>query len=411
MILSTEDDQGSPPVPFWKRAVLAPSVLDWIRIALLVVGVGCVLTGLLPIAEARASVERIAPLMLFLASVIVLAELTKQAQVFDVIAARLALLGRGAYPALFLLCVVFASATTIFLNLDTTAVLLTPVMLALAPKARIAPLPLAMTTVWLANTASLLLPVSNLTNLLALNKVGLSAPEFAVRMWLPQTVSIAITMALLWVFYWRRGVRGADRYEPAEPEPIKDALLFWSTAVACVLFIAAILAGLQIEVAAIVAAALAITAYLIRDRGSLRPSLIPWQLLVFVTGLFLVVPTLMRHGLNDVMTSLIGTEEGFGGLVRTATAGAGLSNVVNNLPAYVAGEQVVPLANHDQLLALLTGTNLGSVITPWASLATLLWFEWCRRRGVRVPLIKFMLTGAVLAICLLPAVVGVLFLS
>ncbi|MFC7643191.1 SLC13 family permease [Streptosporangium lutulentum] len=411
MILSSVDDQGSPSVPLWKRAVLAPSVLDWIRIALLVAGVVCVLTGLLPIAEAQASVERIAPLMLFLASVIVLAELTKQAQVFDVIAARLALLGRGAYPALFLLCVAFASATTIFLNLDTTAVLLTPVMLALAPKAKIAPLPLAMTTVWLANTASLLLPVSNLTNLLALNKVGLSAPEFAVRMWLPQTVSIAITMALLWVFYWRRGVRGADRYEPAEPEPIKDTLLFWGTATACVLFIAAILAGLQIEIAAIVAAALAIAAYLIRDRGSLRPSLIPWQLLVFVTGLFLVVPTLMRHGLNDLMTALIGTEEGFGGLVRTATAGAGLSNVVNNLPAYVAGEQVVPLANHDQLLALLTGTNVGSVITPWASLATLLWFEWCRRRGVRVPLVKFMLTGAVLAICLLPAVVGVLLLS
>lgn len=101
MILSTADDQGSPSVPLWKRAVLAPSVLDWIRIALLVAGVGCVLTGLLPIVEARASVERIAPLMLFLASVIVLAELTKQAQVFDVIAARLALLGRGPIPRSF----------------------------------------------------------------------------------------------------------------------------------------------------------------------------------------------------------------------------------------------------------------------------------------------------------------------
>ena len=61
----------------------------------------------------------------------------------------------------------FAAATTTVLNLDTTAVLLTPVMLALARKAGIAVIPLAMTTVWLANTASLLLPVSNLTNLLA----------------------------------------------------------------------------------------------------------------------------------------------------------------------------------------------------------------------------------------------------
>lgn len=72
----------------------------------------------------------------------------------------------------------FAGLTTIALNLDTTAVLLTPVMLALATRVGIAPLPLAMTTVWLANTASLLLPVSNLTNLLAAERVALSPPAW-----------------------------------------------------------------------------------------------------------------------------------------------------------------------------------------------------------------------------------------
>ncbi|WP_170323011.1 ArsB/NhaD family transporter [Acrocarpospora macrocephala] len=398
---------GQRSVPLWKRAVAALTPLDWVRIALLAIGIGCVVTGLLPADEAFSSFQRIAPLMLFLAAVIVLAELTKQAQVFDVIATRLALLGRGSYPMLFLLCVAFASCTTMFLNLDTTAVLLTPVMLALAPRARIAPLPLAMTTVWLANTASLLLPVSNLTNLLALDKVGLSAPQFAARMWLPQLVSIAVTMVLLWVFFWRAGARGADRYEPAAPEPIGDRVLFWVTAGACLMFIAAILGGLQIEIAALAAAALAIVAYLVRDRGSLRPSLIPWQLLVFVTGLFLVVPTLMRHGLADVMTSIIGADHGFAGLLRAGGAGAGLSNVVNNLPAYVAGEQVIPVDNHDQLLSLLVGTNVGPVITPWASLATLLWFESCQRHAVKVPLVKFMLTGALLAVCIVPAVVAV----
>ena len=70
---------------------------------------------------------------------IVLAELTKEAEVFDVIAARMATAGRGDYPALFVLCVAFASLTTIFLNLDTTAVLLTPVMLALAAEGRGSP--------------------------------------------------------------------------------------------------------------------------------------------------------------------------------------------------------------------------------------------------------------------------------
>ncbi|MGH3388139.1 MAG: SLC13 family permease, partial [Actinomadura sp.] len=231
------------------------SVLDWIRLALFVAGIISVATGLLPAADAEHSIRRIAPLLLFLGSVIVLAELTKEAGVFDVLAVRMARLGGGDYRALFFLCVAFASLTTIFLNLDTTAVLLTPVMLALAPKARIAALPLAMTTVWLANTASLLLPVSNLTNLLAAGQVALETSEFAVRMWAPQLAAIAATMLFLWVCYWRRGARGAERYEPPEPPTVRDRVLFTTTGTACMLFIAVILAGVLIEYAATIAAA------------------------------------------------------------------------------------------------------------------------------------------------------------
>jgi arsenical pump membrane protein len=268
-----------------------------------------------------------------------------------------------------------------------------------------------MTTVWLANTASLLLPVSNLTNLLAADRVALTAPRFAARMWLPQLAAIAATMLFLWIFYWRRGARGADRYTPPEPAQVRDRVLFTVTGVACLLFIAGILVGVQIGIAATGAAAIAVVAFAVRDRSRLRPALLPWQLLVFVTGLFLVVPTLMRYGLSDLMVALIGTGDGAVGGLRAAAAGAGLSNVINNLPAYVAGESVVPVGNHDQLLALLVGTNVGPVITPWASLATLLWFEWCRRRQVRVPLRTFVLTGMVLTAVALPVTIAALLVT
>ncbi len=323
--------------------------------------------------------------------------------------------GRGNYAALFLLCVAFASLTTIFLNLDTTAVLLTPVMLALAARARIATLPLAMTTVWLANTASLLLPVSNLTNLLAADRVALETRAFAARMWLPQLAVLAVTMALLWAFYWRRRMRGEDAYDPPAPAPVRDRVLFSATGVACLLFIAAILGGVhtgvQLGVAATVAAAVAVAAFAVRDRSALRPSLIPWQLMVFVTGLFLVVPTLERFGLDDAMVAFVGHDGDALGAFRAAFSGAGLSNVLNNLPAYVAGESAVPASNQEQLLSLLIGTNVGPVITPWGSLATLLWFEWCRRWDVRVPMRKFVLTGAVLAVLGCAASVGALLLT
>jgi arsenical pump membrane protein len=389
--------------------------LDWIRIGLLVAGLLAVSTGLLPAAEAEQSLRRIAPLLLFIAGVIVLATLTNKAQVFDTIATRLAIVGRGSYLALFLLCVAFASATTIFLNLDTTAVLLTPVFLALARRASIADLPLAMTTIWLANTASMLLPVSNLTNLLAAGRVALTAPEFATRMWAPQLAILAATMVFLWVFYWRHGRRGADRYVPAPPvrfEGSRQRTLFRVAAASCLLFIGAIpFVGEHIGYAAAAAALVLVIAFAVLDRTALRLSLVPWRLLIFVTGLFLVVPTLSIHGLTDVMAAVIGPDPGAEGAFRAAAAGAGLSNLVNNLPAYAAGETAVPLGNHDQLLALLIGTNAGPIITPWASLATLLCLESCRAAGLRINVRRFALHGFGLAVVTVGVGVLVLLLS
>ncbi|MGW6118924.1 SLC13 family permease [Nocardia sp. NPDC055165] len=402
--------------PQWWARLPRPrlSVLDRIRVGLLLVGLTFVATGLLPRAEAAANLRRVGPLLLFLASVIVLAELTREAKVFDVIAHRIAIVGRGNYLALFALCVTFASATTILLNLDTTAVLLTPVMLALAGPTRIPPLPLAITTLWLANTASLLLPVSNLTNLLAADRIAKSSTEFAASMWAPQLASITVTMLFLWLWYWRRDRRDADRYVPPEPirtEGMRARTLLYATAGACLLFILAIpVVGDQIGLAAVVAATIAVVAFAILRPAALRWSLIPFQLLIFVIGLFLVVPTLSRWGLNDIMHGLIGVDDGVAGAFRAAAAGAGLSNVANNLPAYTAGESVIPVENGTQLLALLIGTNVGPVVTPWASLATLIGLEFCRTHEVRVPMLRFVCTGFALAVVATAAAVTALLL-
>ncbi|WP_328807805.1 ArsB/NhaD family transporter [Nonomuraea antri] len=378
-------------------------MLDWIRIGLLALGLIFVATGLLPLENAVISMGGIWPILIFLFAIIVTAELTKEAQVFDAIAARMAVLGRGNYAALFFLSTAFASLVTIFLNLDTTAVLLTPVMLALAHRAGIAALPLAMTTIWLANTASLLLPVSNLTNLLGIQRIDLTPPEFAARMWAPQIAAIVVTMAFLWAFYWRRGRRHELSYVPPAPPPVADRVLFGAASLACALFIVLLLLDVHVAIASTVSAIIVVTAFFVRDRKRLTWSLVPWQLLVFVTGLFLVVPTLSELGLKNLMTWLVGT---YDDPYRTAAVGGALSNLINNLPAYKAIEEVV--TDQTQLLALLAGTNVGPVVTPWASLATLLWFESCRRHDVKVPLRRFFLTGAGLAVAGVAATVWAL---
>jgi arsenical pump membrane protein len=276
-------------------------------------------------------------------------------------------------------------------------------------------LPFAMCTVWLANTASLLLPVSNLTNLLAAGRINLSPAGFAARLGPAQAAALAVTGVLLWVFYWRRGRRGdqhegVDRYEVPEPFQVPHRGLLWVTGVACAAFIPAILAGVQLEVVSSVAAGVVLVAFAFLKPRALSWKLIPWRLPVFVIGLFFVVQTLSYHFLRPLTAALVGSSPGAAGVFRAAAAGAALSNAANNLPSYVAVAAAVPDANHTQLLGLLIGVNVGPVIVPWASLATLLCYERCVAAGVAVPLRRFMATGACLAVAGIAAAVAALLL-
>ena len=190
-----------------------------------------------------------------------------------------------------------------------------------------------------------------------------------------------------------------------------DPVLYRIALVACLLFVAGILAGVEIGLASGVAAAILVAGFAVRARAGLRPALIPWRLLVFVTGLFLVVQTIGGHGLDRVMGAAHRRRPGHRGLAAGGAVGALFANVVNNLPAYVAGEAVIAPANHTQLLALLLGTNVGPLATPWASLATLIWYERCRAAGVAVPLGRFVATSAALAALATTATVAALLLT
>ncbi|RIV41303.1 ArsB/NhaD family transporter [Micromonospora radicis] len=388
-----------------------PHPLDVIAIALAVAGAACVATGLLPRAAAADTLARVVPLLLFLGTVVVLAELTAAAGVFDVLATRLAVAARGRWLALFALCVGFAALTTIVLNLDTTAVLLTPVMVTLAVTLRTAVAPLAITTVWLANTASLLLPVSNLTNLLAAERIGLDPLAYAAVMWLPQLAVLAVTIILLWYLWWRRDRPAGGRFPAPPVHRPADPVLYRTALAACLLFVGGILAGAPVGLASAVATGLLLLGFAVRSPGTLRPALLPWRLLVFVTGLFLVIQTIGQHGLNDLVARLAGDEGGVAGVLRAGGTGALLANLVNNLPAYLAGETVLPVGDRQRLLALLVGTNVGPLALPWASLATLLWLERCRAARVKIPLGRFLATSTVLATLGTLAAVGALLLT
>ena len=102
---------------------------------------------------------------------------------------------------------------TAVLGLDATVVLLTPAAFAAAAKARLPGRPAGVRGAHLANSASLLLPISSLTNLLAFRATELSFAGFAARMALPWAVAIAIEWGVL-----RRAFRRALEAPGRAPE-------------------------------------------------------------------------------------------------------------------------------------------------------------------------------------------------
>jgi arsenical pump membrane protein len=363
----------------------------WLSAAVL--GSLTVVTGLLPLDDATGVLRRIAPVLVFLVAMTVLAELADAAELFDVAAVRAARLAGGRTWRLYAAVLLLAVVTTVGLSLDTTAVLLTPVMLSLAQRLELDPLPFAFAAVWLANTASMLLPVSNLTNLLAVGSVDLSPAAYAGRMLLPAVVAIALTCVALALWH-RRALAGS--YTVPARHAAADRPLVLGAAVACLLLVPALLLGIPVAVASSVSAALLAAVFVVRRPSALRSGLVPWRLVLLVIGLFLVVAAAGPHGLDAGLRDAAGSDSRLR-LVATAAVGA---NVANNLPVYLALDRVVPA---DRLLDVLLGVNLGPLVLPWGSLATLLWLERCRARGVHIRLRTFALSGLLLTPPLLVA--------
>jgi arsenical pump membrane protein len=369
--------------------------------ALLVAAGALLFFGVLPVDDAGEVAQRVWPVLLFVVAITVVTELAAEAELFRVIAEAAARVGRGRAWALWLLVVLLAVVSTVFLSLDTTAVLLTPIVIVLARHSGLSPLPFALTTVWLANTASLLLPVSNLTNLLAQHQLqGYSALDFARLMALPAVVAIVVPCLLLFGIY-RKDL--LVRYEPDERHAPRDRVLYWASAIVVVALLPALVSGIAVWIPACAAAVVLTTVFAVRRRSTLRFSLVPWQIVLLVSGLFLVVQAGHSLGLAALLETAAGREDDAAGLLRLAASGAVGGNLVNNLPAYLALEPVT--GSPARLAALLIGTNAGPLVTPWASLATLLWHQRLVALGVEFSWRRYALLGLlVVPLTLVPAV-------
>ena len=339
--------------------------------------------------------SRLGPIVVFLLTITVTAEVADRAGVFDVAGHWLARHGRHRVWLAWLLFAGLAVVCTVVLSLDTTAVLLTPVGIAIARQVGVRPLLFALTTLWVANTGSLLLPVSNLTNLLALHafsRYGVGHSGYVALAWAPATAAVVGTLAA--IAWLQRGVlRG--RYLADPPADPHDPVLFRVSGTVCLLVGPFFALGAPPAAVATVAAVVSVAAAAWRAPALLRALPVPWLMALGFVAVSVLVTWAHDHGLGAALAGAAGTGEGPGSLLRLAAVAAAAANAVNNLPAYLALE---PTAGGPQrLFALLIGVNAGPLVTPWGSLATLLWLQRCRAADVQVHAGKLAVAGLVCA--------------
>ena len=347
-------------------------------------------------------VERVTPILVFLVAITVVAEISDLAGLFDTLAHRAARLAGGRVVVLWLLIVGLAVASTVVLSLDTTAVLLTPVAITVARQVRAPALPFAMTTLWLANTASLLLPVSNLTNLLALHPfsgLGVGTLRYIRLMALPALAAIVATVAVLWLLH-RRELR--HTYTTPPPASPHDRVLMQISGGVCLLLAPAFVAGIQPALAALPAALVLLAATYWRAPELLRRITVPWLTVLGICVLFVVVDAALRAGLEGWLRTVVGHGTGVVDLLRVSGVGAVTSNGINNLPAYLALEPTVTDSPR-RLAALLVGVNAGPIVTMWGSVATLLWAARCRTAELTVQPGRIARTGLLCAVAAVTA--------
>lgn len=367
--------------------------LALVGVVLLSAGAAAVATGVLPLQDALGVADRVWPILLFVVAATVVAELAATAGVFDVAASRLARLAGGRTWVLWLAVVALAILTTAFLSLDTTAVLLTPVVVAIARAHGLSPLPFAFATVWLANTASLVLPVSNLTNLLAVERLGVAHSGTFLALLGPSALCAIVVPVLILVVVFRTSLTGG--FALASPPVIADPVqLRFSTAVV-VIMMPLLVSGLDPWIPATGAAVVLALFFAWRSPRALHVTLVPWSLVVFASGLFVVIAALEKWGLRSALATVVGEGSDLAALWRLSGVGMLAANAGNNLPAYLALESVAHTP--ERLAALLVGVNAGPLITPWASLATLLWHQRLRAVGVEVPWRRYVLLGCLAA--------------
>lgn len=353
--------------------------------------------------------------------IIILSLVLDEIGFFEWAALKMAKFSNGSGLKMFIYSILLGAFVSALFANDGAALILTPILLA---KMRI--LQLNMKTIvafllaggFISDSASLPFVFSNLTNIVTANYFSIGFAQYFFDMIIPFIVSVIASTIFLWLILRKDIPKKVDITLLKEPKSvIKNMNLFYFSWVFLALLLCAYFFGDAYDLPISIFALGGATIFLIiaTISKSVEPLKIikeaPWQVVWFSIGLYIVVYGLKNAGLTDYLAIILKDLSLRGETIAVLGTGfiaAFLSAIMNNMPTIMIMDIALnDIQNQAMIYANIVGCNLGPKMTPFGSLATLLWLHVLAKKGVKISFAQYSKFGLIIT----PPVLFIVLLS
>ncbi len=353
--------------------------------------------------------------------IIILSLVLDEIGFFEWAALKMAKFSNGSGLKMFIYSILLGAFVSALFANDGAALILTPILLA---KMRI--LQLNMKTIvafllaggFISDSASLPFVFSNLTNIVTANYFSIGFAQYFFDMIIPFIVSVIASTIFLWLILRKDIPKKVDITLLKEPKSvIKNMKLFYFSWVFLALLLCAYFLGDAYDLPISIFALGGATIFLIiaTISKSVEPLKIikeaPWQVVWFSIGLYIVVYGLKNAGLTDYLAIILKDLSLRGETIAVLGTGfiaAFLSAIMNNMPTIMIMDIALnDIQNQAMIYANIVGCNLGPKMTPFGSLATLLWLHVLAKKGVKISFAQYSKFGLIIT----PPVLFIVLLS
>ncbi|SNT54359.1 arsenite efflux membrane protein ArsB [Bacillus sp. OK838] len=378
------------------------------------------LTGIVSHSDILDIINKIGGASITIMATIVMAVILESFGFFHWAAARLASLARGSGYRLYWYIQLLCFLMTLLFNNDGSIMITTPILILLLKNLRLKPheaIPYLLSGALIATASSAPIGVSNIVNLIALQIVHMTLYMHTAMMFVPATLGLVFMSWLMFVVVKKKLPKKLPdiSYDIEESfftknfHPLKGKMtvetkrqrtkfmlkvLLYVFVVRCLLFVASYF-SIPIEWVAVLGSLslLVWRWYHLRTNPVDILKKTPWHILIFAFSMYVIIYGLHNVGLTTILVEicepivnqgLMSASLVMGGLVSI------LSNIFNNHPALMIGTITLtemgldPITLKTIYLANIIGSDMGSLLLPIGTLASLIWMHILKQNKMKI---------------------------